>query len=145
MKDKSKPELPKTEKVGYGNPPEPTRFKPGQSGNPKGRPKGSFNIATVLERGLREKVIINENGRRKIITKLEASIKQLVNKAAAGDLRALQQLTALARGGEERASEASSPKTAMTDVDRKVMEGVLRRFGAKLEGAEDEDDESESK
>src|ERR1700681_3237276 len=90
--------------VGYRKPPAQSRFKPGQSGNPKGRPKGSLNIATVLERTLREKVIINENGQRKIITKLEASIKQLVNKAAAGDLRAIQQLAALARGGEERAT-----------------------------------------
>jgi hypothetical protein len=144
MNGKSKPEQPKTEKVGYRNPPELTRFKPGQSGNPKGRPKGSLNMATVLERALREKVIVNENGRRKIITKLEASIKQLVNKAAAGDLRALQQLAVLARGGEERPAEAGSPKTAIPEVDRKVMEGVLRRFGAKLEGADD-DDESESK
>ena len=143
MNDKNKPKEPKAEKVGYGNPPELTRFKPGQSGNPKGRPKGSLNIATVLERELREKVIINENGRRKIITKLEASVKQLVNKSAAGELRALQQLASLARGGEERVSEVSSAKTAMTDVDRKVMEGVLRRFGAKLEGGEDDEPESE--
>jgi hypothetical protein len=142
MNEKNKPEHPKTERVGYRNPPELTRFKPGQSGNPKGRPKDSLNMATVLERTLREKVIINENGRRKIITKLEASIKQLVNKAAVGDLRALQQLAALARGGEEREAETGSPKTAMPDVDRKVMEGVLRRFGAKLEGAENDEFES---
>jgi len=143
MNEKSKPKQPETERVGYRNPPEATRFKPGLSGNPKGRPKGSLNMAIVLERVLKEKVIINENGRRKIITKLEASIKQLVNKSAAGDLRALQQLAALARGGEERATEAISPKTAMTDVDRKVMEGVLRRFGATLEGAEDAEPDSE--
>ncbi len=129
--------------IGFGKPPKRTQFKKGQSGNPRGRPKSHLNIATVLEKALRENVFINENGRRKVITKLEASIKQLVNKAAAGDLRALQQLAALARGGEERPAEASSPKTAMTDVDRKVMEGVLRRFGAKLEGVEDAESDSE--
>ena len=143
MNEKNKPEQPNIEKVGYRNPPELTRFKPGRSGNPSGRPKGSLNMATVLERALREKVVINENGQRKIISKLEASIKQLVNKAAAGDLRALQQLAALARGGEGRPAEANSPKTAMTDVDQKVMEGVLRRFGAKLEGVEDAESDSE--
>ena len=41
-------------KVGYGNPPQHTRFKKGQSGNPRGRPKGTLNLATVLARTLRE-------------------------------------------------------------------------------------------
>ena len=45
----------KTEQVGYGKPPKLTRFKPGQSGNPRGRPRGALNMATVLERTLRRK------------------------------------------------------------------------------------------
>lgn len=134
---------PKSETVGYCNPPEATRFKPGRSGNLKGRPKGSQNMATVVERILREKVIINENGRRQIITKLEASIKQLVNKAAAGDLRALQQLAALARAGEERLATVGPPNNVMTEVDQKVVEGFLRRCGAKLEGDDDFESDSE--
>jgi hypothetical protein len=78
--------------VGYGRPPRASQFKPGQSGNPKGRPKGSLNVATVLERTLREKLVINEGGRRREITKLEAAVKQLTNKAASGDARALRLL-----------------------------------------------------
>ena len=78
--------------VGYRSPPEATRFKKGVSGNPRGRPKGSLNVATVLTKTLRERVTITENGRRKTVTKLEAALKQLVNKAAAGDLRALHHL-----------------------------------------------------
>ena len=80
---------PGTYLVGYGKPPIRSRFKKGRSGNPQGRPKGSLNFATVLLRTLREKVVIHENGKRRVITKLEASLKQLVNKATAGDLRAL--------------------------------------------------------
>ena len=60
------------EKTGYCNPPQHSRFKKGQSGNPKGRPKGRPNLATVLENTLREKVVVQENGRRKTITKFEA-------------------------------------------------------------------------
>ena len=129
--------------IGFGKPPKRTQFKKGQSGNPRGRPKNHPNLATVLEKALREKVFITEDGRRKIITKLEASIKMLVNKSATGDLRALQQLAALARGGEQREVDTGSTNTVMTDVDQKVVEGFLRRFGAKIGGAED--DESESK
>ena len=44
---------PNTERVGYSNPPKHTRFKTGQSGNPRGRPKGALNMATVLARTLR--------------------------------------------------------------------------------------------
>ena len=83
------------EKVGYRKPPANSRFRPGQSGNPKGRPKGSLNIATVLMKTLREKVVINENGRRKTITKFEASVKQLVNKAASGDWCAITHLSGM--------------------------------------------------
>src|SRR5436190_1415506 len=72
--------------VGYRKPPTHSRFKKGKSGNPNGRPKGTVNFATVLLKTLREKVVIKENGRRTVITKLEASVKQLVNKAASGRL-----------------------------------------------------------
>jgi DNA modification methylase len=125
--------------VGYGKPPQHSKFKKGRSGNPKGRPKGKPNLATVLEKALREKVVINENGQRKTVTKREAAIKQLVNKAASGDLRALQQLAALARSGEERSAEATPPTATMKEVDQKVLQGVLRRFGATCQGAEDAD------
>ncbi|HWX55498.1 MAG TPA: DUF5681 domain-containing protein [Verrucomicrobiae bacterium] len=71
-------------KSSYRNPPQRSRFKKGQSGNPNGRPKGRANLATVLERTLRDTVVIKENGRRKTITKLEAAARQLVDKAASG-------------------------------------------------------------
>ena len=75
-----------------GKPPQHSRFRKGLSGNPKGRPKVRRNLATVLERTLQEKVVIKENGVRRTVTKLEAAVKQLVNKAASGDLVAIRQL-----------------------------------------------------
>ena len=116
-------------RVGYGNPPKHTRFKKGASGNPQGRPKGTLNLATVLARTLREKVIINENGERKVITKLEAAVKQLVNKAASGDLRALRHLADLVVSAEERAAHAPAADSALGECDQKVVQGILERFG----------------
>jgi len=114
--------------VGYGNPPEATRFKKGQSGNPKGRRKGALNVATVFARTLREKVIVNENGQRKTMTKFEAAIKQFVNKAASGDLRALQLLVSLSREAETRESQSQPNNLALNESDQKVIEGILKRF-----------------
>lgn len=137
-------EQPKTTKVGYCSPPEHTRFKKGQSGNPQGRPKGTLNMATVLERTLREKVVINENGRRKTVTKLEAGLKQLANKAASGELKALQLLAALVRSAEERAVQPPISNSALGEADEKVVLGILKRVEAASKGGKGDADETET-
>jgi len=121
-------------RVGYKKPPRRSQFKKGQSGNPKGRPKGTLNLATVLETTLREQVVINENGRRKVITKLEAAVKQMVNKAASGDPAALRQLLALVISAEERSGTASTSASELSEVDRLVMQSVIKRFESPREG-----------
>ncbi len=128
MAGSDKTKTPSEYPVGYGRPPARTRFKKGQSGNPKGRPKGSLNLATVLERTLRERVVVNENGRRRELTKLEAAIKQLVNKAALGDPTALRQLLALVASAEERSALASDSTGDTHPADLQVMQSIVRRF-----------------
>ena len=71
--------------VGYGKTPQHSRFKPGQSGNPKGKPRGAKNLGTIVGNAIKERVVVNENGKRKSVSKLEVAVKQLVNKAASGD------------------------------------------------------------
>ncbi len=70
-----------------------TRFKPGQSGNPKGRPKGSKSRARIIEDELNALITVSENGKRIRITKLQAAIRQQANKAAGGDLSALKAIS----------------------------------------------------
>jgi hypothetical protein len=113
-------------RVGYRHPPLATRFRPGTSGNPRGRPKGARNLATVVAATLAERVVVTENGRRKRITKLEAAVKQLVNRAASGEARSMRLLLALIQ-----ASEAKPPQTeagAPSADDALVAREIVRRM-----------------
>ena len=65
------------ENVGPGRPPRHTRFKPGQSGNPNGRPKGCNNFATILQQQLRKKVTITVDGKPKRMAVQEVIARRL--------------------------------------------------------------------
>jgi Family of unknown function (DUF5681) len=78
--------------VGYRKPPQHTRFKKGQSGNPKGRPRESKNWDTLIDRELDARVVVHKDGQRKKISKRTAIAVQLVNKAVSGDLRSTREL-----------------------------------------------------
>jgi hypothetical protein len=94
-KGESLPEQDEGYAVGWGKPPRHTRFKKGQSGNPKGRPPGSKNMNTLLAKALDEQVTARHKGKLKKFAMREAIPRQLVNKAASGDLRAIQLLFVL--------------------------------------------------
>jgi hypothetical protein len=79
-------------KVGYCKPPPEHQFKPGQSGNPKGRPKGTRNLKTDLAEELAERIPVNENGRQKKLSKQRLMLKALVTRAIKGDTRAANTL-----------------------------------------------------
>jgi hypothetical protein len=113
--------------VGYGRPPRHTRFTKGQSGNPKGRVKNSKNLATVLMNSAHEAVTVNEGGRRRTITKLEAMSKQLVNRAASGDPRATQLLMQMLQMFEER-SERTTPEAVIEESDELVIQQLFGRI-----------------
>lgn len=85
--------------VGYGKPPRHTRFKKGQSGNRKGRPKGSKNVVTLLQEVLNQKIDVSEGGHRRRITKREAMMQVTINKALKGDAKAINTIITLWRIG----------------------------------------------
>jgi Family of unknown function (DUF5681) len=117
--------------VGYGKPPKQTRFKKGQSGNPTGRRKGSLNLATVLSATLNEKVVVTERGKKKRITKLAVIVKQLVNKAAAGDLRAVSQVAELKLKMEQNAEREPDSGKVLNELDKKTILSILKEYGSK--------------
>jgi hypothetical protein len=83
------------DEVGYGRPPKHTRFKPGESGNPKGRPNGTKNLKTDLVEELSERVPVTENGRPLKISKQRLMVKALIAKAVKGDTKAASILISL--------------------------------------------------
>lgn len=77
-------------KTGYKKPPKSGQFKKGQSGNPKGRPKGSRNLATDLEQEMSSKISVRVDGKEKKMSKQKAMLMTLSAKALKGDPRALE-------------------------------------------------------
>jgi hypothetical protein len=86
--------------VGYGRPPKSTRFKKGQSGNPKGRQKGTKNIATYVEIALQQRVLVREGGKDKRRTKADVIARRAVVKAMTGDLKPLLDLTKMSHSDQ---------------------------------------------
>ena len=107
-------------------PPRHTRFKKGQSGNPRGRPSGSKNLATVLSEALNELVIVAENGRK--ITKRQAIITQLVHESTKADWRATKILLDILQAIESRSEPASAETSSFSEADEKVLEQLRARF-----------------
>ena len=83
--------------IGYRRPPVSTRFKQGKSGNPKGRPKGTSNFLKLLEKELAQAIVVNENGKKKTITRLQAMVKKMVAGALQGDHKAMLTLVEILR------------------------------------------------
>ena len=114
--------------IGYGKPPRQTRFAKGQSGNPRGRPPGAKNLTTLLNEALDERVLVTENGGRRKVSKRQAIVTQLVNRAATADFRAIKMLLDFARDIERQSEPASAETSRFTEADEKVIEQIKARF-----------------
>ena len=68
----------KTYDVGFGRPPRHTRFKPGQSGNPKGKPKKAISLGDDIQNELAERIPIREGDRNLKVSKQRALVKALL-------------------------------------------------------------------
>jgi len=116
--------------VGYGKPPVATQFKKGQSGNPKGRPKGTKNLATDIREEVSQQLSINEGGSHQVISKQRALVKALVAKALSGDVRAMLEMIKLISGIEqtEKIISAESDQQHSNEADREILEAYLQDY-----------------
>jgi hypothetical protein len=105
--------------VGYGKPPAASQFRPGQSGNPRGRAKGTRNFRTDLEEELGEKVEVSENGKPIRLSKQRLMVKSLVTRAIKGDARATGILVGLL--AKMLGSESGADETPELGLDDKAI------------------------
>jgi hypothetical protein len=104
-------------KVGYCNPPVHTRFKPGQSGNPSGRSKGSQNLKTIFNKVLDEEISLREGSEVTKVSKAEALVRGMVVGALKGDQRNLLMLFRVA----EQTGQFEDKGADITEIRRVVV------------------------
>lgn len=112
--------------VGYKKPPAHKRFKKGQSGNPKGRPKNSKNIRNMLRDILNETIPVTENGQSRLMTKREALLRKVVNGAFSLNPAALNRLWHMASEVDDE-TEARQQAQTQEDMTKADIE-LLKRF-----------------
>ena len=104
--------------VGPGNPPEHGKFKPGQSGNRRGRPRTpTLSFDELVREELNSIVEIRQNGKVRKIRKLGLIVKQAVDQAAKGNFRFLKLLT-----------ENNAFRSIMENPERRPLNGEQLKY-----------------
>ena len=109
------------DEVGYGKPPKKTQFKPGQSGNPKGRPKGAKNIKTVVEQEAYSTITIKESGKTSKVTKLEALAKSTLANGIKGDPKAASIAWGLLKQFLDHEDPQAAEQAPPTEEELKIL------------------------
>jgi len=106
--------------LGYKKPPKASQFKKGQSGNRRGRPRGSQHALTTVEQALGTKITVAENGRRRKVSKAARMFEQLATAAAEGDPNATQTVLRLLQ--EYKEGEPVTPEEAiLNELGRLIL------------------------
>jgi hypothetical protein len=127
--------------VGYGKPPEASRFKAGVSGNPKGRPKRRpTDLAAVVVGVLNAPVRHHENGQAKTAPGWELNLIMLVRRALGGDVDAAMAVLRFWIGAER--SKSGTQRVVVEDwlpdypeqtAEEKTCDFAQKRSAAAIE------------
>jgi hypothetical protein len=120
--------------VGYGKPPRANQFKPGKSGNPKGRPRGAKSEATILQDLLQHKIGLSEHGKTRRITLHEAILRRIAEDCLKGNTKSAAFLL-----NRYHAMTSNEPdESGLTDDEQSVLETYLKKFQSNLDPNKDD-------
>jgi hypothetical protein len=120
------------DRVGYGRPPKRYQFKPGESGNPSGGPKGARNFRTELLEELQESITLKDAGRDVIVSKQRACIKALVAAAIGGNTRACGALLSLCA---KLNADAEGNNEELAPDDHEILAAFAEREHGRRQGS----------
>jgi len=120
--------------VGYGLPPIKNQFKPGESGNKKGRPKGTKNTVTILNEILNSKVMVTDNDKKMKMSRRGVILTQTVSKAMKGDLKAVGILFPLMLESDISNEEKQNVLDVLNNEDKEIIKNALKRINGGKNG-----------
>jgi Family of unknown function (DUF5681) len=115
--------------VGYGKPPVASRFKPGTSGNAKGRRKGSKNFKTLIKEAMTSPILIQEGATSRRVSKIEGVVLRQLQSALKGDERSAMASIKMAMlvGLLDDSDKTASEDTALSAADEQIIEQLMAR------------------
>ncbi|MDB5480494.1 MAG: hypothetical protein JWO83_1547 [Caulobacteraceae bacterium] len=116
-------------KVGYAKPPTRHQFQPGRSGNPKGRPKGSRSLSTLIGEELDKTVAAKMGARRVTMSRRQAMVHRVIEMAMQGDLKAFVVLLKLDPTAAASDSSAPEPEAKLSPEEAEMLQAFLKRAG----------------
>lgn len=136
---------PREYKVGYGKPPKHSRFKPGQSGNPKGRRKGAKAFNTIIKEALLKPVVVRTSNGSKKITSAEALVLRALESGTKGDFRAIEKLLTWYQGAVPLTSSANPAQVAAPETLSTTDEATMAELRRMILGEADDSEEEEER
>ncbi len=118
--------------VGYGRPPKETQFVAGQSGNPRGRPRGARGVGDLLGDLIRQKIPVTDNGKTRKMPVFEVMLRRLLNDAMRGDAKAVKLFLSLA-DRYVTATEAAIQSGDVLAEDEAILSQYLKDLSPTLE------------
>jgi hypothetical protein len=115
--------------IGYGKPPITSRFKPGETGNAKGRPKGHKNLKTLIRQAMTARIVIQEGSSKRGVSKIEGVVLRQLQNALKGNDRAAMAVIRMAHqlGFLDDVADGKEAGVELTAADERILKELIAR------------------